>query len=341
MKNSPRRGLWLTRLVGGGVLLAWLALLGWETAQAQMQPQPRPAVLLAVSAADGGAAGTQVSLTFTPQIPRYTVSANDTDHPQISLALSSRGDAATTPANLRGLIKAIDFQGSDAVLVLKLTAAGPVHLAVAQVGDKQLALVATPAAKAAAVLAQPAALVPPELPHAADLPADQDGFELVPLKYADVSEVVGLLTDGQMVPSNDSFTPREPAFGSAGMNGTAALSSPLLQSPDELNRSLGQSVTDAIGIDRRLNAIILKGSPERIARLKAKIAAIDLPVQSVVLETQFVELTDNAARDIGLDYTNSSGQLAVATYSAGGYVPPGFSTEHNLTSFALQAAIYA
>ncbi len=42
---------------------------------------------------------------------------------------------------------------------------------------------------------------------------------MVPLKYADVSEVVGLLTDGLTVKSNDTFVAREPAFGSAGIQG--------------------------------------------------------------------------------------------------------------------------
>ena len=348
MMNSPRRGFSLARLVGGGVVLAWLALLGWESASAQVDTSAsRPAVLLAVQAADGGSAGSQVRLSFTPQLPRFTVTGNDTDHPQIILALSSRGDGATTPAGLKGLLKGIDFQSGDGVLVLKLTATQAVHLAAQTVGDRQLALVLTPAtagAKTAQAEALPAAafVAAPAAPHIMDLPPpEQDGFEIVPLKYADVSEVVGLITDGQTVASNDSFTPREPAFGSAGMNGGSVLSASLQANNEELARPMGQSVNDAIGVDRRLNAIILKGSPERIARLKAKIAAIDLPVQSVVLETQFVELTDTAAKDIGLDYANSSGQLGVASYAGGGFIPPGFNVNKPLSSFALQAAIYA
>ena len=42
---------------------------------------------------------------------------------------------------------------------------------------------------------------------------------MVPLKYADVSEVVGLLTADQTIKPNDKFTPQEPTFGSAGMQG--------------------------------------------------------------------------------------------------------------------------
>jgi general secretion pathway protein D len=104
---------------------------------------------------------------------------------------------------------------------------------------------------------------------------------------------------------------------------------------------MAQAVDAAIAIDRRLNAIILKGSPEQIARLKAKIAAIDVPVESVILETEFVELTDTGAKNVGLDFTNANGQLGVATFQAGAFIPPGFPADHILSSAQLQAAIYA
>jgi general secretion pathway protein D len=107
------------------------------------------------------------------------------------------------------------------------------------------------------------------------------------------------------------------------------------------NQPLAQSVDDTIGVDRRLNAIILKGSPERIAALKAKIAQIDIPVESVELETMFVELTETGARNVGLDFNNASGQVGVATFQTGGFAPSGSSVGHGLASASLQAAIYA
>ena len=100
----------------------------------------------------------------------------------------------------------------------------------------------------------------------------------------------------------------------------------------------------AIGIDRRLNAIILKGTPERIARLKAKIAQLDVPVKSVLLETVFVELTETGAHDIGLDFNNPNGQIAVATYQRGVYLGNFGANGIDVAgygSYALQAAIFA
>ena len=101
-----------------------------------------------------------------------------------------------------------------------------------------------------------------------------EAFEVVPLKYADVSEIVGLLTANQAIKPNDNFTPEEPAFGSSGLQSgyygaalTSSVNSALAQSLAQAD-SLGRAIDDNVGIDRRLNAIVLKGSPMRIAVLK-------------------------------------------------------------------------
>jgi general secretion pathway protein D len=143
------------------------------------------------------------------------------------------------------------------------------------------------------------------------------------------------------VKSNDSFIPHEPAFGSASMNGGAAYSPAGPQGAEPSTDPLAQSVDDSIAVDRRLNAIILKGPPTMIARLKEKIAQIDIPVQSVLLETVFVELDESGARNVGLDFSNSSSQIAVATVQTGSFLPSGSSPNKALTSASLQAAIYA
>ena len=181
------------------------------------------------------------------------------------------------------MLRSIAIEQNDTILILHFAAASAVHLAATPVGDKlvtedQQGGIGTPNHHGIAVR-----------PASAQLDRDpgQDGFEVVPLKYADVSEVVGLLTDGQTVKSNNSFTPHEPAFGSAGMGGQATFAPTAPSGSESTGRPLAQSVNDAIGVDRRLNAIILKGSPDRIARLKEKIAQIDVPVESVILETIF------------------------------------------------------
>ena len=161
-------------------------------------------------------------------------------------------------------------------------------------------------------------------PALSPLPGE-DGFELVMLKYADVSEVVGLLTEGVTIKSNDVFVPKEPAFGSNSLTGSTYNPTPIPTQPGESDEPLGQSVDQSMSIDRRLNAIWLKGSPDRIARMKAMIAMIDIPVDSVILETQMVELTEQGQKAVGIDFTNANGQLGVVTLGSGGFIPLGIS----------------
>ena len=98
-----------------------------------------------------------------------------------------------------------------------------------------------------------------------------------------------------------------------------------------------------------MNAVILKGSAARVAQLKAQIAKLDVPVTSVIFETVFVELTESGARNVGFDFTNPSGQLAVLSYqfnkggitSSDGVVTSDTTTHWGGVTASLQAAVYA
>ena len=175
-------------------------------------------------------------------------------------------------------------------------------------------------------------------------------FEVVPLKYADVSEIAGLLTANQTIRPNDTFTPEEPAFGSSGLQSgyyggalTASVAAGFAQNPNA-GEPVGRAIDAGIGIDRRLNAIVLKGSPEQVAQLKGQIAQLDVPVAtSVVLETVFVELTASGARNLGIDFNNASGQIATGAYAfaSGAFPGVGDTARRGGRVINLQAAIYA
>lgn len=337
--NAPLRDRksaigWAPRAVAGFFFLFAIC----ASAQAQILPPPTAAVLNSIAVSENGKDEAQILFVFDPLAPKYSLIANETDKPSIAFALSSRGYGAKFPTELNGILRSIAIEQSDTVLILHFVAQSPVHLAASSAGDRAISLKISRVVSAP-VNSSPAASGGP-LPLQVDRDPAQDGFEIVPLKYADVSEVVGLLTDGQTVKSNDNFTPHEPAFGSAGMGGATFASVPPA-TPEAGDEALAQSINDAIAIDRRLNAVILKGSPERIARLKQKIAEIDVPVQSVILETMFVELDDTAAKNVGLDFNNANSQIGVATFDTGAFIPSGFATGHGLSSAALQAAIYA
>ena len=102
---------------------------------------------------------------------------------------------------------------------------------------------------------------------------------------------------------------------------------------------LGKNVGNGLAVDRRLNAIWITGTLERIERVKRQIELIDVPVDSVILETQFVELTETGARNIGIDFNNQNGQIAVGQATRGGFNPFGVDPESILFSGQLQAAI--
>jgi general secretion pathway protein D len=113
-----------------------------------------------------------------------------------------------------------------------------------------------------------------------------------------------------------------------------------LQGGPAEEEALVQSVDETIGVDRRLNAIILRGPPARIAALKAEIEQLDVPVTSVVLETMFVELTASGAKNVGIDFTNANSQVAVLNYTTGSLSIPSNTTK-GIGGASVQAAIYA
>jgi general secretion pathway protein D len=75
-----------------------------------------------------------------------------------------------------------------------------------------------------------------------------------------------------------------------------------------------------------------------VARLHAFIANIDIPVDSVLLDTEVLELDENAAKNIGIDFAPNGNQI-VAT--AGVTVPSTTGNANQTTSLSLAAQLYA
>lgn len=166
--------------------------------------------------------------------------------------------------------------------------------------------------------------------------------QIIRLKYADLSEVVGLLVPGQAIPSNDTFAPQPGAgnFGSPLGGGVASFGSGPTFNQNALgfNQGVAQHINDNISIDRRLNAVILTGPPDLVATYKAFIDEIDIPLTSVMLETQIVELTDTAAVLAGIDFSNGGGPLASASF---GLKVGNQSLPSATGNLSLQAAVFA
>jgi general secretion pathway protein D len=157
----------------------------------------------------------------------------------------------------------------------------------------------------------------------------------VPLNFAEVSEVAGLLVKGAVVINGDTFTAQSPfatqtTGSSSGSSSYSSSSAPTGAAPTYVGIPAAQILPkdspqgirfdDHVAVDRRLNAIILTGTKDEIDNYQRIISDIDVPTRSVVLETQIVELTQTAARSLGIDLS-PNGNLATATYNSATRLP--------------------
>jgi general secretion pathway protein D len=271
--------------------------------------------------------------------------------PTIALALTTRTASAVSPRDLHGFVRGIDFVQAEGVLVLHFLVDRGATVAAVASGDRTIEVTVGSIDRPSERTASAEQSAPGALPPAYAPPIGQDSYALVLLKYADVSEVVGVLSQGSAIKSNDVFIPREPQFGSTSLTGNNYQPPTSSQAPGSSDEPLGQSVDASMSIDRRLNAVWLRGSPDYIARMKEMIAAIDIPVDSVILETQMVELNETGSKALGIDFANSAGQIGVVSFHSGEAILPGVPAQGcdfdgancsgHMTSAAFQAAIYA
>ena len=298
------------------------------------------------------AAESKFEFTFDPTATTYTPALGRPDQPGIGF-LARRGLAAVQPIGMKGLVRSLTFDQEGDLLIVRFDATAAASFSAVQTSEKTVEVSiggGTP----------PTGSHDPSvglatrgiLPAIAEPVPGEDGYEMVMLKYADVSEIVGLLSEGITVKSNDVFVPEQPQFGSNSLTGNNYQPArPTSQAPGNNDEPLGQSVDASMAIDRRLNAVWLRGSPDRIARMKAMIAAIDIPVDSVILETQMVELNETGAKAIGIDFSNAQGQIGVVSFNSGSLIPIGVPGQNcnesgtgcsgHVSSFGLQAALYA
>jgi len=162
--------------------------------------------------------------------------------------------------------------------------------------------------------------------------------KMIRLRYADVSEIVGILTTNGSVAPSSVFNPQPSEIGSqpqsGGFGNGGGFQGPLqggftgggfqggggYQQPfgggqfgqqygDQ--NAMGQRISDNIAIDRRLNAVILTGTADQISQAEQVIKLLDVPVQSVLLDTEVLEVTESGAKALGLNY-NQSGTEPIA-----------------------------
>lgn len=329
------------------VLMAASVLFSATSGTAQV-----PSVLeeMALITQDSDQAG--FLLRFSPAEPQYSMVNTNPRRPELLLRSTLRAPRAALPRLPNGLVRQVDFDSSNGDLRLGFNTSEPARIRVEPAGNRGFQITLTRISEEESTGVRPLGSTGEAVVPASDLPAyvqgapvggdvSGDASELVPLRYADVSEVIGLLIEGQTIQPNNVFIRREPGFGSVGSN-TQQNFNNIGDPAQRESVPLGESFPgQGLAVDRRLNAIWITGTPERIARVKEQIALIDIPVDSVILETQFVELTEQGVRNLGIDLNNPAGQIAVGTLQTGANLPFGLDPEITLPSGALQASIYA
>lgn len=329
------------------LLLAAIALPGlWATgpASAQSAASRTDSSVVAVLQLAESANQSVFKIVISPQVTSFKTQSDDPMRLVLTIARTGKNADLAALQEFRGLARSVAIESGPDGLMLRFTPSVPAKITARPSGNDGILVTIDRLTGPAAGGTKAATDKTPDrsggpLPQARVAQAGEDGYELVFLKYADVSEVVGVLSDGISIKPNNVFIRREPGFGSLGAGAQSNYSQPQQAQPEE--RPLGQGVDSHLSVDRRLNAVWVKGSPEQIARTKAQIALIDVPVDSVILETQFVELTEQGVKAIGIDFTNANGQIAVGTVQFGQYVPFGLDPTTVQPSFNLQAAVYA
>ncbi|WP_339913750.1 secretin N-terminal domain-containing protein [uncultured Brevundimonas sp.] len=311
-----------------------------------------PSVLEEMTLITQGADQASFLLRFSPTEPQHAAVNLNPRRPELLMRATLRAPRVSLQVTPNGLVRQVSFDNSNGDLLVRFDTSMPSSVKAEPAGNRGVQVTLTRISEEEATGSRPLGSAGEAVVPATDLPGfaqgaprdtyiPGDAYELVPLKYADVSEVIGLLVEGQTIQPNNVFIRREPGFGSVASSNQQNFNS-FQNRPERESVPLGESFPgQGMAIDRRLNAIWITGTPERIARVKDQIALIDIPVDSVILETQFVELTEQGVRNLGIDFNNPSGQIAVGTLQTGANLPFGIDPESVLPSGALQASLYA
>lgn len=156
---------------------------------------------------------------------------------------------------------------------------------------------------------------------------------VIRLKYAGVGEIADALVPNAQLSSNDSL-PTIPGGVSGGT--VAGLGTPVQTAitPTSDRESLpAEHVSSQISVDQRLNALILTGTDDEIRDFEDTISQLDVPAPSVMIDAEIVELDEQGARDLGIDFS-AGGNAGTATMAVHNLAAPS-------SSASFQAALYA
>lgn len=250
--------------------------------------------------------GAELLVTFSQRIPQFTLSGENT--PDVELTFSDVQLGAPPSPGSAGAIKSVTFAAKGSGFTMHIALTGSNAIGVNRSANALDILVAGVAAPAS-LRARSGS------PHPTGA-ASLASVEVVPLKFADVSEIAGILAGAQIAEQSSYHRPvsifglPQAAGGAQYGGGSAGVFAPPTPAPPGAER-----VTPNLAVDRRLNAAVLSGTSDQVQTLRDLIARIDVPAPAVDLDCDVVELTRQGALDAGIDF-NSSGAFASASLFA-------------------------
>jgi len=263
----------------------------------------------------------RILIQFSSPVPVHQTSTGATTNFGLQFvgAVTAPSVPNAIPVNL-GPIQMINVGQVGNAVNVSLSMTSPVQPRITTGNPNGLVIVDVPPS-ASATTAQTPGAYPEQQPAQTSTAATQT--KMIRLHFADVSEVVGILSGNGTVSPGNVFSPQPSQIGTApttgfqqqigGQFGQGTQPFQQYQQPQfgqsySEQQAMGQRVSDTIAIDRRLNAIILTGTPAQIASAEAVIRMLDVPVESVLLDTNVIEVTESGAKALGLDYDQTETQ---------------------------------
>ena len=87
-----------------------------------------------------------------------------------------------------------------------------------------------------------------------------------------------------------------------------------------------------IVIDPRTNSLVITERPSRMKRIRPVIEMLDRPTAQVMIESKFVEISNNDVKNIGVNWSSLSGETLTATPASGGFYTYGHTYGSNATN---------
>lgn len=254
-----------------------------------------------------GPGSTRLVLRFSPTVPLYQISRPNPHSYTLSFqnVVQSAGVPQVVPT--AGFIAPITVKRSGEMLLFHFETAQDSTLNITRLST-ELDIDVTPNGTV------PTANVAPPPNQSISGSALGETTIVVPLKFARLTEAAEILT-GQALAAPQPQTPIPSILGQTLSEGTSGgIATPggsygtMTVSQFDAPRA-SERVTDSVSIDWRLHALVLHGSETQIGEMLATIRNLDVPgvsTPSVELDTEIVELTDTAAKNIGFELNTES-----------------------------------